>query len=187
MKRGKNHGLEDHTSSDDELAIRARGDPSAFGLLYRRYLDRVYCYVFSKTADPAIAEELTSSIFMDVLEGLHRYNPRGTFAAWLFTIAQRRCADFHRSSPPLPLLVEALPTFEGQPEDEMVRKDLFLRLEGILTSLSEEELNMLRLRYAADLSHAAIGQIIGKSEAATKMALSRLIRRLRALWEIDDE
>jgi RNA polymerase sigma-70 factor (ECF subfamily) len=149
--------------------------------------DRVYRYAFSRTADAAVAEELTSTIFLHALDALHRYNPQGTFAAWLFTIARRRCADHHRSSPPLPLIVEALPAFEGQPEDEKGRKDAFLQLEKILSGLSHEELNMLRLRYAADLSHFEIGKIIGKSEAATKMAMSRLIRRLRGLWEIDHE
>lgn len=187
MNDGKDPGIPNLTSSDDDLAIAARADRHAFGLLYRRYLDRVYRYAFSRTADPTIAEELTSSIFLDALEGLNRYNPGGTFAAWLFTIARRRCADYHRSSPPLPLIAEALPAFESQPEDEKDRKDLFLQLEKILAKLSEEELNLLRLRYAADLSHAEIGQLIGKSEAATKMALSRLIRRLRGVWEIDDE
>lgn len=187
MNGGKNSGVPDRSLSDDELAIASRTDRRAFGLLYRRYLVRVYRYTFSKTADPAIAEELTSSIFLDALEGLNRYNPRGTFAAWLFTIARRRCADYHRSSSPLPLIADALPAFESHPEDEKDRKDLFLWLERILTRLSEEELNLLRLRYAAELSHAEIGHIIGKSEAATKMALSRLIRRLRGLWEIENE
>ena len=182
-----NPGVPDRSLSDDELAMAARSDRRAFELLYHRYLDRVYRYAFSKTADPAIAEELTSSIFLDALEGLNRYSPRGTFAAWLFTIARRRCADYHRSSSPLPLIVEALPAIERHPEQESDRKALFLRLEKILKMLPKEELDMLRLRYAVDLSHAEIGQIIGKSEAATKMALSRLIRRLRGLWEIQNE
>jgi len=187
MNDGKDPGFPNSTSSDDDLAIAACTDRRAFGLLYRRYLDRVYRYAFSKTADPEIAEELTSSIFLDALESLNRYKPRGSFAAWLFTIARRRCADFHRSPSPLPLIADALPAFEGQPEDEKDRKESFRRLEKILAGLSPEELNMLRLRFAADLSHAEIGQLIGRSEAATKMALSRLIRRLRGLWEIDDE
>jgi len=187
MNGGNNPGLSDGSSSDDELAIAARADRRAFGLLYRRYLDRVYRYAFSKTADPGMAEELTSTIFLDAFEGLNRYTPRGTFAAWLFTIARRRCADYHRSSPPLPLITEAVPSIVGRPEYEKDRKDSFLRLEKILTGLSQEELDMLRLRYAADLSHAEIGHIIGKSEAATKMAFSRLIRRMRGLWEFDDE
>jgi RNA polymerase sigma-70 factor (ECF subfamily) len=185
MNGGKNPRLPDANSSDDELAIAARKDPHAFALLYHRYLDRVYRYAFSKTSDPSTAEELTSSTFLDALEGIHRYRPDGSFAAWLFTIARRRCADYHRRSFPLPLIAEAVPGFEGRPEEENDRKESFHRLEKILSSLSEEELTMLRLRYAADLSHAQIGQIIGKSEAASKMALSRLIRRLRTLWEID--
>lgn len=187
MDHGKNPGEQDPTASDDDLAIAARTDRRAFGLLYRRYLDRVYRYAFSKTGNPAAAEELTSSIFLDALEGIHRYKPRGTFAAWLFTIARRRCADYYRSSPPLPLITEALPGFEGQPEAENDRQDSFLQLERVLGRLSPEELHMLQLRYAADLSHAEIGRITGKSEAATKMALSRLIRRMRGLWEIYDE
>lgn len=85
------------------------------------------------------------------------------------------------------LILDALPASEDHPEDEINRKDAFLRLERILATLSDEELNMLRLRYAADLSHAEIGEIIGKREGATKMAISRLLKRMRVLWEIENE
>jgi len=180
-------GALDRSLSDDELAIAARSDRRAFELLYFRYLDRVYRYAFSKAADPTMAEELTSSIFLDALEGLNRYKPRGTFAAWLFTIARCRCADYHRNSAPLPLIVESLPAHERHPEEENDHQALFLQLEKILKTLPKEELDLLRLRYAADLSHAEIGRIIGKSESATKMAMSRLIRRLRGLWEVENE
>lgn len=187
MNGAKDLGGPDGSQGDDELAVSARTDRRAFGLLYRRYLDRVYRYVFSKTGDPAAAEELTSSIFLDALEGLNRYKPRGSFAAWLFTIARRRCADHYRVSSPMRLILDALPASEDHPEDEINRKDAFLRLERILATLSDEELNMLRLRYAADLSHAEIGEIIGKREGATKMAISRLLKRMRVLWEIENE
>jgi RNA polymerase sigma-70 factor (ECF subfamily) len=187
MSRGKNPENPDRSSSDDELAVAARTDRRAFGLLYRRYLDRVYRYVFSKTANPAAAEELTSAVFLDALEALPRYQPQGTFAAWLFTIARRRCADYHRSLPPLTLITEALPATGNQPEADNDRRDSFLHLERVLRRLSREELHMLQLRYAADLSHAEIGRVMGKSEAAAKMALSRLIHRMRGLWELEHE
>jgi len=187
MKGARNYGKPDPSWTDDELAAAARTDQRAFGLLYRRYLDRVYRYTFSKTSNQTVAEELTSTIFLDALEALPRYQPQGSFAAWLFTIARRRCADYHRSSPPLPLITEALPNFDNQPEAENDRRDTFLHLERVLRRLSQEELHMLQLRYAAELSHAEIGRVLGKSEAAVKMAHSRLIHRMRGLWEIEHE
>ena len=187
MSRGKNPKVPNPYASDDDLATAARTDRRAFGLLYHRYLDRVYRYAFSRTANPAAAEELTSAVFLDALEALPRYQPQGTFAAWLFTIARRRCADYHRSSSPLPLNTEALPDFDNQPELEADRRDSFLHLERVLRNLSREEIHLLQLRYAAGLSHAEIGRVLGKSEAAVKMAHSRLIHRMRGLWEIEHE
>ncbi|MCB9134008.1 MAG: RNA polymerase sigma factor [Anaerolineales bacterium] len=91
--------------ADDEplLIEAARQNPEAFDALYCRYLNPVYRYLFSRVQNQADAEDLTAQVFIEVLEGLARYRDRGTFAAWLFTIARRRAIDHPganvRSSP----------------------------------------------------------------------------------------
>ena len=74
-------------SDEAELVERARTQPEAFGHLYDRYYGVVLNYVFRRTLDVALAEELTSNTFFNALRALGVYENRGKFLAWLYRIA----------------------------------------------------------------------------------------------------
>ncbi len=74
-------------SDEAELVERARTQPEAFGLLYDRYYSVVLNYIYRRTLDVALAEELTSNSFFNALRALGRYDNRGKFLAWLYRIA----------------------------------------------------------------------------------------------------
>src|SRR5512139_3936307 len=88
------------TLNESALTERSRdGDAEAFAELYRRYLTPVYRFIFRRVGgDVAVAEDLTSQVFLEALDGLSGYRERGRFVAWLFTIARRRLADRYRKS-----------------------------------------------------------------------------------------
>jgi RNA polymerase sigma factor (sigma-70 family) len=71
--------------------------------------------------------------------------------------------------------------------DEVISRDEQRRLDEILKSLDKNDLELLRLRFAAELTYKQIGDVIGKTEAAAKMSFIRLIQRLRLIWEGKDE
>ena len=81
---------------DAELVESARNDPAALAALYQRYLTPVYRYLYHRVGNSADAEDLASQVFIEALEGLVRYQDRGNFAAWLFTIAYRKAITFYR-------------------------------------------------------------------------------------------
>lgn len=170
---------------DASLVRAAQRDPRAFAALYRRYVTPIYRYVYNRVGDTASAEDVTAQVFADALEALPRYRERGRFAAWLFTIARRRCADHHRSAEAALALDEAMdsPTGDTGPLAEVIQAESLRHLNALLTRLSEEQREMLRLRYAVGLTYREIGTIVGRSEAAVKMAMHRLLRRLGAAWE----
>ena len=74
-------------ADEAELAERAKTSPPAFGLLYERYYRKILGYVYRRTLDAAVAEELTSNTFFNALCALPAYEHRGHFAAWLYRIA----------------------------------------------------------------------------------------------------
>ena len=82
--------------NDARLVTAARQNRSAFVALYRRYLPRVYRYVYRRVGNQQDAEDVTASVFIEALECLEDYREQGSFAGWLFTIAHRRVADHHR-------------------------------------------------------------------------------------------
>ncbi len=176
-------------ASDDALAAEAQRDPAAFALLYRRYLARVYRYLYTRTGNPADAEDLTSQVFLAALERLERYRPAGHFAAWLFSIARRKAADHYRASRPETAL-EALPEPAGMGNDplsQMVQEEDLRRLAAALAGLEADEQELLRLRFAAGLDFKEIARLLGRKTSAVKMATYRLLERLERRLEAEDE
>lgn len=171
---------------DDELVLAAVKDRKAFAQLYRRYVISVYRYILAKVGNADEAEDITSAVFLDALSGLSGYQARGRFAAWLFTIARRRCVDHFRKPHEMELNLNVMPDQEAIGHTHPDSLDGRAVLESLISNLTAEEAELLRLRYAADLSYADIAPILGKSEAACRMAHSRLIRRLQALQEVQD-
>ncbi len=174
---------------DDDSALieAARRDAAAFTLLYRRYVMPIYRYLFSRTCNEADAQDLTAQVFLEALEGLHRYHDRGNFAAWLFTIARRRATDHYRRRSPLPLDDAPDPGDDNDPLSHVIEHEAQDRLKDLIAQLNDDQRDLLRLRFAAGLTFGQIGIILGRSEAAVKMAVHRLLDQLRAKWGAQDE
>jgi RNA polymerase sigma-70 factor (ECF subfamily) len=172
-------------SQDAALVKASRSDPAAFADLYRRYVTSIYRYLYSRVGEAAAAEDLTTQVFIEALEGLAGYREQGNFAAWLFTIARHKVTDHYRHQRPHMPLHEALdsPAEEESPLAHLVRQEALQRLVGLVAKLDEDQQELIRLRFAGGLTYGQIGAVVGRSEAAVKMAVHRLLRRLEAGWE----
>lgn len=166
-----------------------------FTALYRHYVERIYAYCYRRTGNHADAEDLTGQVFTEALEKFDAYRHEGKAGAWLFTIAHSRLVDYyrkrsHRRHRPLahegddPALFHdtQTPSPEGRLIDDEQRRHLF----AMLDMLDEDKRDLILLRYGADLTFEEIGDIVGKSEAAVKMSLYRLLAELRRRWHLMD-
>lgn len=184
-----------HYPSMDEarLVRQARTDTNAFAELYRRHLTSVYRYHLAHTGNTHDAEDLTSQTFMTALEGLDAFRGTGPYIAWLMGIASRlRAKFFRRSRPEVPLDAALhLPT-PSLPLDKVIARRL--QVEAILSALkqlSPERAEALILCFFSELSFSEAGHVLGKSEAAVKMLISRGLQDLRTrtalALEVDHE
>lgn len=173
---------------DAQLVWAARRDLAAFGALYRRHVAPIYRYLYSRVGNAADAQDLTAQVFLEALQGLDRYRERGSFRAWLFTIAHHRAADHHRRQRPELALDEARDAAAGgeAPLARLVHEEALQRLAALVDQLDADKQEMLRLRFSGGLTYREIGQVVGRSEAAVKMAIHRLVRHLEAEWEEDN-
>ena len=84
--------------NEEEVLLRAsQGDREAFGLLYERYIDRIFNYVYYRTGNLHDAEDLTARVFQRAMNYIRSYTDRGIpFSAWLYRIAHNLVANWHR-------------------------------------------------------------------------------------------
>lgn len=174
--------------TDDEDALlldEIQQNPEVFTTLYRRYLPRVYRYLYFKTGNPDDAEELTSQVFLAVLEAIPRYQHRGHFSTWLFSIAQRKAADFYRAQYSQYKILTSSSISHGE-EDPLslviVQEDQRV-LKELLSTLTDDERELLRLRFAARLQFAEIATLLKRKPSSVKMTYYRLVARLASKME----
>ncbi len=163
------------------LARRACINTDAFAELYRRYVNNVYRYHMAHTGNVRDAEDLTSQTFTAALEGIRAYRGSGSFIAWLMGIATRKRALFFRGLRPEVPLEAALHLPDPEPATDQAAFHR-LRFESIsraLRQLSSDRSEAIILRFFGGLTNSEAGHVLGKSEAAVKMLISRGLQDLR--------
>ena len=167
----------------------AQNAATTLSVLYRRHIEGLYRYIYWRVGNAEDAEDLSSQVFLDVIDSFHRYHEQNKFASWLFTIARRAVADYYRRRrDDLPLDQSRALSLEGNPVlNQIIHNESLQQLAHLISQLDSEDRELLHLRFAADLRFSDIAIIVGRSEAATKMAIYRILRRLRIAWEESSE
>lgn len=173
--------------NEEDLIKRAKIDPRAFEALYLHFVKPVYRYLYSRIGSQHEAEDATAQTFLDALTGLKNYRHEGYFGAWLFSIARRKAADHFRLSSRSQFLPDDLPSFDTDLLEQTLNKERIVNLRELIQKLNEEEQELLRLRYAAQLGFAEIARLLGRTEEAVKKNLYRLQDRLQSQLEKTDD
>jgi RNA polymerase sigma-70 factor (ECF subfamily) len=172
---------------DDELALAARTDPEAFGLLYHRHRRSVYRYLRSRTRSDEDAIDLTATTFERALVAMPRYRPRGGgVVAWLLRIARNAAIDAGRKTSVIPLDPDVVDRRPGaSPEAVAITNEDRRALAEALAALPEPQREAVILRYAAGLTARQIGEVLGKTDVATQKLLGRALASMREHYRDD--
>jgi RNA polymerase sigma-70 factor (ECF subfamily) len=181
------------------LDCARRGDSEALGILYRQFLSGVFGYIAARVPDRTTAEDLTSEVFLKVVEGVGRLRAEDEagFAAWLFQIARFTVAGYYRKrekQPPFVSLVEEAyleeekesgkfladhpdsdPVFSAEVRDE------WNTVVRAINTLTEEQRQVLIGRLILGYDVATVAQIIGKNANAVKALQFRALQSLQRL------
>lgn len=167
-----------------QIIEATRQDPRMFGDLYLLYVQPVFRYLYSRMGNVPDAEDITAQTFLAALERFPKYRHRGYFASWLFSIARNKAMDYFRKH-------HKEASFEGAerlPDDvnllqQVIKTERIAALSKLISTLPEDEQELIRLRYVAELSFAEIGHLLGQKEDTVKKSLYRLLARLKVQLE----
>lgn len=172
---------------DEELALAARSDPGAFGVLYQHHRLAVFRYLRTRTDSEDDAAELTAVTFERALAAMPRYRSSGGgVLAWFLRIARNAAIDASRRRSAVPIVSDALDErAASSPEAEVLVVEARSALADAVNRLPQVQREALALRYAAGLTAREIGSVLGKTEYATQKLMSRALATLREDYRHD--
>lgn len=175
---------------DDEQALLAAArqrDPDALARIHETYYRSLFGYIAYRVGDAVVAEDLTSEVFMRLLDAFQRGDgPRTALRGWLFRVASNVVNDYHRNQHRAHhvALDESLPMEGEEPLEALHRRLTHEALAQALAELTPDQQTVIALRYGSGLSIHEVAEVLGKSEAAIKMlqarALAALARKMTA-------
>ncbi len=172
------------------LVVQAKsGDAEAFGQLYDACFDRVYRFIYFRVSDVPTAEDLTSQVFLKAWQNLDRYRPSGPILAWLYAIARNTVIDHYRTFKQTVSLDEAAPLAAQDARlDELVEFQSEMKfLQESLQYLTEEQQEVLILKFIAEFDTEQIARRMNKSEGAIRALQMRALQALAKVMKKNEK
>ena len=190
LPNSRTEGVVSSAEREEDAALARRagsGEAEAFGVLYDRYVDAVYRYVFYRVRNEAEAEDVTSDVFMRALRAIPKYEPRQAFLAWLYRIARNAVIDRSRRQ-----AARQQVSFEdalAHPNaDQVVNPDagLLAGSDASVVRVAMQQLTPLQqeilvLRYVEGYDTKTISKLVGKRDGTIRGIEFRALSALRAL------
>jgi RNA polymerase sigma-70 factor (ECF subfamily) len=182
------NGVQEDRSVASLIARAAQRDPAAFGTLYEMYFPRIYRYVLLKVGNAADAEDVTASVFLSAWRAVDRFVPQAetSFLGWLLRQAHNATVDRlrrYRATWDLQAVDESVMPVDWRFDPEQAL-DWQLTIDELRTAmglLTEEQREVVLLRFVEGLSAREVGEIMGKQESTVRGLQFRALDALRRL------
>ena len=160
-----------------------RGDRTALEELYLIHFDRIYSYLHMSVGSRHDAEDLTTQTFVKMLESIGRFRWQSVpFSAWLFRIAHNLAMDHFRANrrwQPEEDVPEPPGSEERSAEDEAFQSIGRQSMLELIDSLSQEQQQVLTLKFVFSFSNGEAATILDKTEGAIKSLQHRALASLQ--------
>jgi RNA polymerase sigma-70 factor (ECF subfamily) len=175
---------------EEELIRRAQEfDQEALSWLYELFYPKLYNYAYLQLGSVQQAEDLASEVLLRVLESLKGYRFRGVpLSAWVFRIARNYLIDLNRRRQRRPQvsLYEGIPSDEVSPHAAAERAIAQSELRLALTKLTEEQRQVIILKFVECMDNASVARVLGRSQGAVKSLQHRALVSLRKILSSEE-
>jgi RNA polymerase sigma-70 factor (ECF subfamily) len=177
--------LESYHAMQDEMALLAGVrtlDPQALTQVHDAYYPAIFRYIAFRVGNQETAEDLASEVFTRLLSAVRDQSaPQNTLRGWLYGVASRVVADYYRrqyraeGTDMKNLLSTAEP---ADPADSVIHGQTIEELHEALGELTEDQQNVIALRFGYEMSIRDVAKTMGKSEGAVKQLQARAVAAL---------
>lgn len=162
----------------------AEGQKDAFELIYRKYLNPIYRYIYFLVNSVSDAEDLTSAVFLKAFKNIENYKEQGyEINSWLYKIARNTVVDHYKKKKAVPISriknSENLAATNDDLSSSIDTKIQSERLKVAIESLSEDQQEVIILKYMNDLTNEEIAQVTDKTNQAVRAACYRGLVELK--------
>ena len=176
------------TLSDEDLFEQIRrGSEAHFNVIYDRYFQRIYNFIFLRVRNHADTEELTQETFTAVFRSIDGYSGRSTPLGWIYGIAKNTVHNHLRKlriqgermeRAALEGLTASASAWSSTPEEQLAMRRSARAIDARLQSVSEWQAEGFFLRHVEDLPIREISRRTMRSSDAIRSGLYRVKRLL---------
>jgi RNA polymerase sigma-70 factor (ECF subfamily) len=174
--------------TESELIQLAKKESRYFGVLYERYFEQIFRFVFKRLGgDEDLAGDITQQTFMKAMANIVKYEDRGLpFCSWLYRIAQNEVSMHFRTLKKNYTVavdenrikeVAAEASLSGYMTIEEQEK-----LIQLINELDEGQMELIELRFFQEMSFKEIAEIYNITEANAKMRTYRILEKIGKKW-----
>jgi RNA polymerase sigma-70 factor (ECF subfamily) len=148
--------------------------------LFNEYYPRLFNYVYYRTLNRAVADDVTSTAMLNIVRAFDTFDARkGNLDGWVYRIARNALYSYMRQSretTDIDVVPESLVSYTDDGFDLDDRGQL---VRGLLEVLSDEERELVYLKYWEELSNKEIGERLGLNASTVSTKLWRATNKMR--------
>jgi RNA polymerase sigma-70 factor (ECF subfamily) len=189
-------GSDKQSAADDQHIVALVGravtrDQAAFAELYDLHVDRVYRYIYYRTANRTETEDLTEQVFLQAWAAIERFRWQGKpFLAWLYTVAHNVVVDWRRRAAPTQSLDTADAPIDVESPSATHAMSQWIDAEllaNAIKRLTPEQQQVITLKFIDGFETAHIARIMDKREGTIRALQLRALQSLRRELERQGE
>jgi RNA polymerase sigma-70 factor (ECF subfamily) len=161
-----------------------------FTILYQKYKNTIFSYIYYLCGDYAAAEEICQDVFLKVYLNISKFEGRSSFKTWIYKIAKNTYLDFMKNEAKNRNYFKQNQDFdqerwiqESGPEDHVLNREVQERIQKTLRQMSDKYCMLIILRDMQHLSYKEISEILGQNLNSTKVNIYRARKEFRQIYE----
>ncbi len=154
-----------------------------FSIIYDKYVDLIYKFIYLKTTNKEVSEDLTQEVFFSVINKISTFQIKegSSFKAWIYKIAYNKTIDFYKKNREILDIKDYLDYWDNIDFWKNIdNKDKLKEIFQSLQNYKKEHREVFLLRIWNDLNYSEIAEITWLKKDNCKKIVSRMLKEINS-------